>query len=214
MKSLPVICHGHFVVDMIQGGAGTSTNMNANEVIANRALEILGHSRGEYEVIHPNNHVNKSQSTNDAYPTAIRLAALLSYSELTDALADLAYELKQKSVEFSDVIKMGRTQLQDAVPMTLGQEFDGFRVTVKEDIQRVNVVIQLFREINLGATAIGTGITAKPEYSSLAIEELSRIAKFELDPGREPDGGDLRHGRFCHVFQCAQTDSRKDIQNL
>jgi aspartate ammonia-lyase len=154
--------------------------MNANEVIANRALEILGRSRGEYEIIHPNNHVNKSQSTNDAYPTAIRLAILLSYSELTDALADLAYELKQKSVEFSDVIKMGRTQLQDAVPMTLGQEFDGFRVTVKEDIQRINVVVQLFREINLGATAIGTGITAKPEYSSLAIEELSRIAKFEL----------------------------------
>jgi aspartate ammonia-lyase len=172
--------HGQFVVDMIQGGAGTSTNMNANEVIANRALEILGHSRGEYEIVHPNNHVNKSQSTNDAYPTAIRLAVLLSYSELTDALADLAYELKQKSVEFSDVMKMGRTQLQDAVPMTLGQEFDGFRVTVKEDIQRVNVVVQLFREINLGATAIGTGITAKPEYSSLAIEELSRIAKFEL----------------------------------
>ena len=172
--------HGQFVVDMIQGGAGTSTNMNANEVIANRALEILGHSRGEYEAVHPNNHVNKSQSTNDAYPTAIRLAVLLSYSDLTDALADLAYELKQKSVEFSDVIKMGRTQLQDAVPMTLGQEFDGFRVTVKEDIQRVNNVVQLFREINLGATAIGTGITAKPEYSSLAIEELSRIAKFEL----------------------------------
>ncbi len=172
--------HGQFVVDMIQGGAGTSTNMNANEVIANRALEILGRSRGEYEIIHPNNHVNKSQSTNDAYPTAIRLAILLSYSELTDALADLAYELKQKSVEFSDVIKMGRTQLQDAVPMTLGQEFDGFRVTVKEDIQRINVVVQLFREINLGATAIGTGITAKPEYSSLAIEELSRISKFEL----------------------------------
>jgi aspartate ammonia-lyase len=172
--------HGQFVVDMIQGGAGTSTNMNANEVIANRALEILGHSRGEYKAVHPNNHVNKSQSTNDAYPTAIRLAVLLSYSDLTDALADLAYELKQKSVEFSDVIKMGRTQLQDAVPMTLGQEFDGFRVTVKEDIQRVNNVVQLFREINLGATAIGTGITAKPEYSSLAIEELSRIAKFEL----------------------------------
>ena len=169
-----------FVVDMIQGGAGTSTNMNANEVIANRALEIHGNSRGEYEIIHPNNHVNQSQSTNDAYPTAIRLAILLSYKELTDAMTDLAYELKQKSVEFSDVIKMGRTQLQDAVPMTLGQEFDAFRVTVKEDIQRINAVVQLFREVNLGATAIGTGITAKPEYSSLAIEELSRISGVEL----------------------------------
>ena len=174
--------HGQFVVDMIQGGAGTSTNMNANEVIANRALEINGHSRGQYEFIHPNNHVNLSQSTNDAYPTAIRLALLLSYRALSDAMADLAYELKQKAVECCDVIKMGRTQLQDAVPMTLGQEFEGFRVTVKEDIQRLNGVVQLFREVNLGATAIGTGIKAKPEYSSLVIEELSRIAGIEFVP--------------------------------
>ena len=171
-----------FVVDMIQGGAGTSTNMNANEVIANRALEILGHSRGEYDFIHPNTHVNMSQSTNDVYPTAIRLAILLSYEPLTGAMSELAYELKQKSVEFSDVVKMGRTQLQDAVPMTLGQEFDAFRVTVKEDIQRIRNAVDLFKEINLGATAIGTGITAKPEYSSLAIEELSRISSVELVP--------------------------------
>jgi aspartate ammonia-lyase len=174
--------HNQFVVDMIQGGAGTSTNMNANEVIANRALEILGHSRGEYEVIHPNSHVNLSQSTNDVYPTAIRLAILLSYEPLTQAISELAYELKQKSVEFSDVIKMGRTQLQDAVPMTLGQEFDAFRMTVKEDIQRIRNAVDLFKEINLGATAIGTGITAKPEYSSLAIEELVRISGVELVP--------------------------------
>lgn len=174
--------HNQFVVDMIQGGAGTSTNMNANEVIANRALEILGHSRGEYHFVHPNNHVNKSQSTNDAYPTALRLAILLSYEELTEAMADLAYEMKQKSVEFSDVIKMGRTQLQDAVPMTLGQEFEAFRITVKEDIRRTKNIVTLFREINLGATAIGTGITANPEYSSLAIEELSRISGVEMVP--------------------------------
>jgi aspartate ammonia-lyase len=174
--------HNQFVVDMIQGGAGTSTNMNANEVIANRALEILGRSRGEYEVIHPNNHVNLSQSTNDVYPTAIRLAIILSHEPLTKAMSELAYELKQKSVEFSDVIKMGRTQLQDAVPMTLGQEFDAFRMTVKEDIQRIRNAVDLFKEINLGATAIGTGITAKPEYSSLSIEELSRISGVELVP--------------------------------
>ena len=174
--------HNQFVVDMIQGGAGTSTNMNVNEVIANRALEILGHSRGEYDVIHPNSHVNLSQSTNDVYPTAIRLAILLSHEPLTKAISELAYELKQKSVEFSDVIKMGRTQLQDAVPMTLGQEFDAFRVTVKEDIQRIRNAVDLFKEINLGATAIGTGITAKPEYSSLAIEELVRISGVELVP--------------------------------
>jgi len=174
--------HNQFVVDMIQGGAGTSTNMNANEVIANRALEILGRSRGEYEVIHPNNHVNLSQSTNDVYPTAIRLAIVLSHEPLTQAISELAYELKQKAVEFSDVIKMGRTQLQDAVPMTLGQEFDAFRMTVKEDIQRIRNAVDLFKEINLGATAIGTGITAKPEYSSLAIEELVRISGVELVP--------------------------------
>ncbi|MDM8552198.1 aspartate ammonia-lyase [Desulfobacterales bacterium HSG2] len=173
--------HSQFVVDMIQGGAGTSTNMNANEVIANRALEIMGHSRGD-QFVHPNNHVNMSQSTNDAYPTALRLAILLSYEELTESMADLAYELKQKSVEFSDVIKMGRTQLQDAVPMTLGQEFEAFRVTVREDILRTKNIVTLFREINLGATAIGTGITANPEYSSLAIEELSRISGVELVP--------------------------------
>ena len=174
--------HNQFVVDMIQGGAGTSTNMNANEVIANRALEILGHSRGDYHIIHPNNHVNMTQSTNDAYPTALRLATLLGYKELTDALRELAYEFKQKAVEFSDVIKMGRTQLQDAVPMTLGQEFDAFRVTIKEDIQLINIAVKLFQEINLRATAIGTGITAKPEYSSLAIEELAHLSGIELVP--------------------------------
>ena len=174
--------HNQFVVDMIQGGAGTSTNMNANEVIANRALEILGHSRGEYEFIHPNIHVNMSQSTNDVYPSAIRLAIILAHDQLTKAMGELAYELKQKSVEFSDVIKMGRTQLQDAVPMTLGQEFEAFRVTVKEDIQRIHDTVDLFKEINLGATAIGTGITANPEYSSLAIEELARISGVEVVP--------------------------------
>jgi len=195
--------HGQFVVDMIQGGAGTSTNMNANEVIANRALEIYGRSRGDYATIHPNNHVNQSQSTNDAYPTAIRLAILLGYRELTGAMAELAYELKQKAVEFSDVLKMGRTQLQDAVPMTLGQEFDAFRVTVKEDIKRVNAAVELFREVNMGATAIGTGITSKPEYASLVIEELSRVA-----------GVELGHGRLRHVFQRTETDRRKDVQDV
>jgi aspartate ammonia-lyase len=172
--------HNQFVVDMIQGGAGTSTNMNANEVIANRALEIMGHTRGEYHVIHPNNHVNMCQSTNDVYPTAIRLAIVLNHEPLIKAMSELGYELKQKAVEFSDVIKMGRTQLQDAVPMTLGQEFEAFRVTIKEDILRIRNTIDLFKEINLGATAIGTGITAKPEYSSLAVEELSKIAGVEL----------------------------------
>ncbi len=168
--------HHHFVVDMIQGGAGTSTNMNANEVIANRALEIMGHHKGEYEIIHPNNHVNLSQSTNDAYPTAIRLGILLTHRRLTNALEDLRSAFRTKAEEFADVIKMGRTQLQDAVPMTLGQEFGAFASTIGEDIQRADEMVRLFREINLGATAIGTGINTDPDYSKLAIAELAKIS--------------------------------------
>ncbi len=176
--------HEHFVVDVIQGGAGTSTNMNANEVIANRGLEILGHGRGDYQHLHPNNHVNLSQSTNDAYPTAIRLGILLSHQEYVDALSTLCYQLKQKSVEFSDVVKMGRTQLQDAVPITLGQEFDAWYYTVKEDIEEAKDVVEYFREINLGATAVGTGINTDPEYSSLVIEELCQISGKEMVQAR------------------------------
>ncbi|MDE1174014.1 MAG: aspartate ammonia-lyase [Parvibaculaceae bacterium] len=169
-----------FVVDMIQGGAGTSTNMNMNEVIANRALELSGFQFGDYARIHPNNHVNLSQSTNDTYPTAIRLSILLSYESLVRSMDMLCYELKQKAIEFSDVIKMGRTQLQDAVPMTLGQEFDAFYVTLKEDIERVRENVRFFREINLGATAIGTSINAHPDYASLAVEELSHICGLDM----------------------------------
>ena len=174
--------HDQFVVDVIQGGAGTSTNMNANEVIANRALEILGHQRGDYQHLHPNNHVNLSQSTNDAYPTAIRLSILLSCNDYLQALGDLCYALKQKSVEFAEVIKMGRTQLQDAVPMTLGQEFGAWYITLKEDIKEARDVMAFFHEVNLGATAIGTGINTDPEYSSLVIEELTQIAKRDMIP--------------------------------
>ncbi|MEM7222855.1 MAG: aspartate ammonia-lyase [Pseudomonadota bacterium] len=170
----------HFVVDMIQGGAGTSTNMNANEVICNRALELLGHAKGDYHILHPNNHVNLSQSTNDVYPTAIRLSILLSYEHLTAAMEELCAALGQKGAEFASVIKMGRTQLQDAVPMTLGQEFDGFHATVREDIGRLRELAGLFREINLGATAIGTGINTDPSYAGYAVEELSRISKIDF----------------------------------
>ncbi|WP_019528020.1 aspartate ammonia-lyase [Dasania marina] len=165
-----------FVVDMIQGGAGTSTNMNANEVIANRALEILGYEKGRYDIVNPNNHVNLSQSTNDVYPTAIRLCLILSAPELYEAIAGLGYQCKQKAVDFSDVIKMGRTQLQDAVPITLGQEFEAYYANLKEDLEKLKETASSFREINLGATAIGTGINTDPEYSSLAIEELCWIA--------------------------------------
>ncbi len=174
--------HDQFVVDAIQGGAGTSTNMNANEVIANVALEILGKPKGDYASLHPNDDVNMSQSTNDAYPTALRLALIFATEPMIAALDELAYAFKAKAVEFADVIKIGRTQLQDAVPMTLGQEFDACFATIKEDVSRLKEVSALFREINLGATAIGTGITADPRYAALAVEELARAAHQPLAP--------------------------------
>jgi aspartate ammonia-lyase len=168
--------HEQFVVDMIQGGAGTSTNMNANEVIANRALELLGHAKGAYDALHPNNHVNLSQSTNDVYPTAVRLGILLSVGELTASMERLVAALRAKGQEFATVIKMGRTQLQDAVPMTLGQEFTAYATTVAEDIDRVNETARLFREVNMGATAIGTGINTDPDYARLVVQELAAIS--------------------------------------
>ncbi|PLY04828.1 MAG: aspartate ammonia-lyase [Arcobacter sp.] len=167
--------HDQFVVDMIQGGAGTSINMNANEVIANRALELLGHERGEYKFLHPNNDVNLSQSTNDAYPTAFRIALFEKIYELTDSMKILKSSFLNKSIEFKDVIKMGRTQLQDAVPMTLGQEFHTYVTMINEDIQRLIECQQLVREMNLGATAIGTGINSHPDYACLVEEKLQEV---------------------------------------
>jgi aspartate ammonia-lyase len=171
---------GHFVVDVVQGGAGTSTNMNANEVIANRALELLGHERGDYRHCHPNNHVNLGQSTNDAYPTAVRVATVLEQRDLADALRELEHALRAKADEFADVLKMGRTQLQDAVPMTLGQEFGAFADTTAEDILRLEEAARLLQEVNLGGTAIGTGINADPRYPALAVEQLSHITGLDL----------------------------------
>lgn len=165
----------HFVVDMIQGGAGTSTNMNANEVIANRALEILGHERGEYQFCHPNNHINLSQSTNDAYPTAIKIALIKSNEKLIGVLSELIVSFKAKAQEFSHVIKMGRTQLQDAVPMTLGQEFEAYSVLLEEEIARLTQNAHLFLEVNMGGTAIGTGINADPRYSGVVINYLREV---------------------------------------
>ena len=172
--------HEHFVVDMIQGGAGTSTNMNANEVIANRALELLGKERGNYATIHPNNHVNLSQSTNDVYPTAVKLALHHSIEELRAELRKLVDAFLAKGSEFSAFVKMGRTQLQDAVPMTLGQEFAAFGHTMQEDVDRLGEAQALIREINMGATAIGTGITAPPKYAETVCRELSRVTGLTL----------------------------------
>lgn len=165
----------HFVVDMVQGGAGTSTNMNANEVIANRALELLGHQRGEYKYCHPNNHVNLSQSTNDAYPTAIKIALIRSIQKLEKALDKLIEAFGDKGREFANVIKMGRTQLQDAVPMTLGQEFEAYAATLSEEIERLSQNYKLFYEMNMGATAIGTGINADPDYPAICDKHMRNV---------------------------------------
>jgi aspartate ammonia-lyase len=172
--------HDQFVVDVIQGGAGTSTNMNANEVIANRALEILGHARGEYGFLHPLEHVNLSQSTNDVYPTAVKVALRFEIERLADAMNVLRLDFEKKAAEFAHVLKMGRTQLQDAVPMTLGQEFSTYAIMLEEDRERLREAALLIQEINLGATAIGTGINAPPEYAPLAAKYLAEITGIDL----------------------------------
>ena len=172
--------HEHFLVDAIQGGAGTSTNMNANEVIANRALELMGRPRGEYKSVHPNTHVNLSQSTNDVYPTAVKLALHVSIESLRSAMSGLAAAFLAKGEEFSPHIKMGRTQLQDAVPMTLGQEFTAFGHTILEDVERLSEAQALIREINMGATAIGTGINAPPGYAEHVRAHLARLTGLAL----------------------------------
>lgn len=167
--------HDQFIVDMIQGGAGTSTNMNTNEVIANRGLEHLGHVRGEYQYLHPLQDVNLGQSTNDVFPTALKLALDGHIVRLLESLTHLRQALEVKAEEFSDVIKMGRTQLQDAVPMTLGQEFLAYAVTLEEDESRLVEGRLLLHELNLGGTAIGTELNAHPEYRARAVEALKGI---------------------------------------
>jgi aspartate ammonia-lyase len=172
--------HNHFVVDMIQGGAGTSTNMNANEVIANRALEILGHRKGEYQYCHPNNHVNMSQSTNDVYPTSIRIALVKSNETLVKVLSGLVGAMQKKETEFAGILKMGRTQLQDAVPMTLGQTFGAFSTTLDEEVERLNSNVKLFLEVNMGGTAIGTGLNAEPGYSDKVVHYLRELTGYDI----------------------------------
>ena len=172
--------HDQFVVDMVQGGAGTSTNMNANEVIANRALEIMGFEKGDYKHCHPNNHVNLSQSTNDAYPTALKIAIYRSIGELIKAVEKLIIAFEEKGAAFAHVIKMGRTQLQDAVPMTLGQEFNAFAATLKEEVNRLTQNRLLLLETNMGATAIGTGINSDPEYTPICTRHLAKISGIDV----------------------------------
>ncbi|MED5492925.1 MAG: aspartate ammonia-lyase [Pseudomonadota bacterium] len=171
-----------FIVDVIQGGAGTSTNMNANEVIANVALAKLGHARGEYAQLHPNDDVNRSQSTNDAYPTAACLGIQFAADNFVPALASLKAALEDKGREFAHILKMGRTQLQDAVPMTLGQEFDAFAVNLGEDIDRIREACALLCEVNLGGTAIGTGINTPDGYSAKVVARLAVVSGKPLVP--------------------------------
>lgn len=165
-----------FPLDVFQGGAGTSVNMNMNEVIANRGLEIMGLPRGRYDALHPNNDVNQSQSTNDTYPTAIRLALVCSYMRFKEELVLIADAFKAKASEFSNVMKLGRTQLQDAVPMTLGQEFRAFANTLRDDIARLDEISSLLYTVNLGGTAIGTGINANARYQQHVVQELAAIS--------------------------------------
>lgn len=170
----------HFVVDMIQGGAGTSTNMNFNEVIANKALEILGHPYGDYQYCHPNNHVNMSQSTNDAYPTALKLAMVFAKDPLINELRLLVDSLGDKAIEFKNVLKMGRTQLQDAVPMTLGQTFASYAITLKKEIDQIESAATQFLEVNMGGTAIGTCINTSPNYTPFVVDYLAEYSGLEI----------------------------------
>ncbi len=170
----------HFPIDMIQGGAGTSANMNANEVIANRALEIIGKQHGEYKFIHPNDHVNMAQSTNDAYPTAMHLGMYMIHTDLMKSLDLLIKSFESKAQEFAKVIKMGRTQLQDAVPMTLGQSFGAFASAMKNEAKRLDNTAKEFLTINMGATAIGTGITAEPGYAESCTKHIKEITGWDI----------------------------------
>lgn len=172
--------HDQFPVDMIQGGAGTTTNMNANEVIANRALELLGYQRGEYQYCSPNDHVNRSQSTNDAYPTAIHIGLYFTHLKLVKHFKELIDAFQKKAEEFAHVIKMGRTQMEDAVPMTLGQTFNGFASILRDEIKNLNFAAQDLLIVNMGATAIGTGITAEPEYATKCVAALRKATGLNI----------------------------------
>ncbi|MBQ7898366.1 MAG: aspartate ammonia-lyase [Bacteroidales bacterium] len=172
--------HDQFPVDMIQGGAGTTTNMNANEVIANRALQIMGYELGDYKYCSPNDHVNCSQSTNDAYPTAIHLGLYATHQEFLKHYVLLIESFEKKAVEFADILKMGRTQLEDAVPMTLGQTFGAFASILKDEIRNINFAAEEFLTVNMGATAIGTGICSEPEYAQKCIAALREITGWDI----------------------------------
>ncbi|MEN5073328.1 aspartate ammonia-lyase [Isoptericola cucumis] len=197
-------CLDQFPIDVFQGGAGTSVNMNTNEVIANLALERAGFPLGRYDVINPNDHVNKSQSTNDAYPTGFRLAVYALVDALTVSVRRLSRAFDEKASEFADVVKMGRTQLQDAVPMSLGQEFAGFSVNVAEEVKRLSVAAELLLEVNLGATAIGTGLNTPPGYPKVAARRLAEVSGLATVPAENLVEATYDNGAYLAVHSAVK----------
>ncbi|MBR8462588.1 aspartate ammonia-lyase [Campylobacter sp. faydin G-24] len=194
-----------FVVDMIQGGAGTSTNMNANEVISNVALEILGHAKGEYQYLHPNDHTNLGQSTNDSYPSSIKVAAYAKLTDLLKAMELLKTELEIKAKEFKDIIKMGRTELEDAVPTTLGNTFNAFASYIKSDIEKITAARETMTYLNMGATAIGTGINCHPDYKFVVEKKLSEITGVNYKPAEDFIAATQDTADFVHVSGALKT---------
>ncbi|MDP2727875.1 MAG: aspartate ammonia-lyase, partial [Dehalococcoidia bacterium] len=188
-----------FLVDVFQAGAGTSHTMNANEVLANRAIEILGGQKGDYRLVHPNDHVNMAQSTNDVFPTAMRLAGLSLLEELYSSLEELETALASKGVEFKEVVKSGRTHLQDAVPVTLGQEFQAYAHSVGRNIRFLKEAAQSLLTLNIGATAAGTGLNAHPLYRSNAVERLRALTGFEFEAADAPMEAAQSTTDFAHV---------------
>jgi aspartate ammonia-lyase len=188
-----------FLTDLIQGGAGTSVNMNVNEVIANIGLEYMGHAKGQYEFLHPNNHVNFSQSTNDTYPTAVMLCLYFKLNLYIDALSDLRKSFKFKAAEFAEVLKMGRTQLQDAVPMSLGQEFKSFATTLKDDLKRLREAQRKLTECNMGGTAIGTSINAPEEYPALCVKYLADLTGLPMVLAEDLVEASSDMGTYVHI---------------
>ncbi|WWP00971.1 MAG: aspartate ammonia-lyase [Candidatus Dasytiphilus stammeri] len=178
-------CMDQFPIDVYQGGAGTSVNMNTNEVLANVGLELMGYKKGEYQYLHPNDHINKCQSTNDAYPTGFRIAVYTLVLKLVESINNLRKGFNKKSTEFQSILKMGRTQLQDAVPMSLGQEFNAFQILLKEEIKNILQTSALLLEVNLGATAIGTALNTPLGYQQLAVSKLAEVTQFPFLPAED-----------------------------
>jgi aspartate ammonia-lyase len=197
--------HDQFITDPIQGGAGTSMNMNINEVVANRAIELLGWEKGNYNVVHPNDHVNMGQSTNDVIPTAGKITALELLKSALKKLDELQKALEEKAVQFDDVLKMGRTQLQDAVPVRLGQEFGAYAKVVKRDIVRITKSMDELKAVNMGATAIGTGINADEEYVTRIVPVLSRITGLDLHQAEDLIDGTQNLDGFVAVSSALKT---------